>query len=152
VTRDEARAVLGVAPDATAEDVRTAFRDLVRRFHPDVAGASGGPRTRDAIAAYRVLCRSPADPQPSKVVHHVAVRDIEVIGDIVLLTLPADEAFLALLDASHELGEVAYVDRAVGLLETVVTFLEWPVCSGGVDGCARAAAGGGGRADRRTPP
>jgi hypothetical protein len=55
--------------------------------------------------------------------------EVEAVADTVRVGLPAHEAFFALLEVGHDLGEVAYVDRSVGLLEIVVTFLEWPVCS-----------------------
>lgn len=64
-------AVLGVAPSATPEEVRRAYRALVRRHHPDTRGteAGAGARRGDAggeavagdvalqrvIAAYAVL-------------------------------------------------------------------------------------------------
>jgi hypothetical protein len=136
VTSDEARAVLGVPLEATVEEIRTAFRDVVRRHHPDVAGTSGSHRTRQAIAAYRLL--QTAEPetaaigQPSTVVHQAGDTvevEVEVVADTVWVGLPAHEAFFVLLEVGHDLGEVAYVDRSVGLLEIVVTFLEWPVCS-----------------------
>jgi hypothetical protein len=37
----EARAVLGVAPDADAEAVQAAYVRLMRRVHPDTGGAPG---------------------------------------------------------------------------------------------------------------
>ena len=41
-------------------------------------------------------------------------------GDTVVLPAPADEAFLALLEAAQDVGEATYVDADVGLLETIV--------------------------------
>jgi curved DNA-binding protein CbpA len=37
----EARATLGVGPEATAAEIRTAFARLMRRAHPDMGGAHG---------------------------------------------------------------------------------------------------------------
>jgi hypothetical protein len=54
---------------------------------------------------------------------------VTAIGDTIALALPRREAFFALLEAGHGLGEVAYVDPAAGLLETVVVFEDFPVCS-----------------------
>ena len=49
--------VLGVAPDATAAEVRDAFRRRAREHHPDRAGsaAGGGGSMPDVNEAYRVL-------------------------------------------------------------------------------------------------
>jgi len=41
MSETEARAVLGVGPDADAEAVQTAYVRLMRRVHPDAGGAPG---------------------------------------------------------------------------------------------------------------
>ncbi len=38
---DEARAILGVGPTATATEIRAAYTRLMRRAHPDQGGTSG---------------------------------------------------------------------------------------------------------------
>jgi preprotein translocase subunit Sec63 len=37
----EARALLGVGEDASAEDIRAAHRRLIAKVHPDAGGSSG---------------------------------------------------------------------------------------------------------------
>jgi hypothetical protein len=37
----EARSILGVGPDATAADIRSAYKRLMQRVHPDRGGAPG---------------------------------------------------------------------------------------------------------------
>ncbi|MGK6318534.1 DnaJ domain-containing protein [Sphingomonas sp. DT-204] len=51
----EARAILGVGPDATASDVRAAHRRLVSAVHPDKGGSA--ELTRRINAARDVLLR-----------------------------------------------------------------------------------------------
>jgi molecular chaperone DnaJ len=47
-------AILGISPDATADEIRSAYRRLVKEFHPDhYAGSS--ERFRDIQEAYSVL-------------------------------------------------------------------------------------------------
>ncbi|CAL9342492.1 J domain-containing protein [Streptomyces sp. enrichment culture] len=55
-------AVLGVAPTASAGEIASAYRRLVRALHPDSAPARGAPERRAAaarfgevVAAYEVL-------------------------------------------------------------------------------------------------
>lgn len=50
-------AILGVAPDATHDDIRRAFRRLARSSHPDASAGSRRDSTefREILDAYRVL-------------------------------------------------------------------------------------------------
>jgi DnaJ-class molecular chaperone len=50
--------VLGISRDEPAERIRTAYRELVKRYHPDRAGAVDIARFREVIEAYEVLSDS----------------------------------------------------------------------------------------------
>lgn len=51
--------ILGVAPDASAEDIKTAYRRAARRFHPDANPNPGAAaHFRDIAEAYNVLGNS----------------------------------------------------------------------------------------------
>lgn len=115
--RREAAALLGVDEHATAAEVRTAFRRHLLRHHPDVAGGDGAT-ARLLTEAYRGL----RQPAPEVEVEADAVDVIATADDTLVLALPPDEAFDALLDAGAAIGEVTYVDAVAGLLEVVVTF------------------------------
>jgi DnaJ homolog subfamily C member 19 len=52
---DEARAILGIGPDAGAEDIRAAHRRLVTALHPDKGGSA--ELTRRINAARDTLLR-----------------------------------------------------------------------------------------------
>src|SRR5689334_24078293 len=52
-------AVLGVATDADEVAIRLAYRQLARRYHPDVAGEAGLARMQALNVAYQTL----SDPQ-----------------------------------------------------------------------------------------
>jgi hypothetical protein len=41
-------------------------------------------------------------------------------GDTVHLPVPADEAFVRVLEACHRIGDVTYIDRSCAILETLV--------------------------------
>jgi curved DNA-binding protein CbpA len=47
--------VLGVAEDASEETIRSAFRTLARRFHPDVGAGSSPAEFQRAREAYETL-------------------------------------------------------------------------------------------------
>jgi hypothetical protein len=138
---DEARAVLGVAAGATAADERSAFRRRLRAAHPDVAG----PRADAGIAVARLtralaVLRSartggaapagapapgtppprPAPPPGPAAAPEAPAPTAESAGDSLLLDVPADEAFLVLLEAAHAVGEVTYVDARLGLVEAAL--------------------------------
>jgi curved DNA-binding protein CbpA len=61
--------MLGISPEASAQEVKSAFRKQAKRLHPDLAGTGGksggeGSRSRDAamrhlLEAYRIL----SDPE-----------------------------------------------------------------------------------------
>jgi molecular chaperone DnaJ len=47
--------VLGVSPDAGAEEIRRAYRQLARRYHPDISGDDRGAAFLEVSRAYEVL-------------------------------------------------------------------------------------------------
>lgn len=47
--------VLGITRDEDSHGVRSAFRELARRYHPDRAGAHGTPYFQEVVEAYEVL-------------------------------------------------------------------------------------------------
>ena len=51
--------VLGVAPDAGAEEIKRAYRQLARRYHPDISGEERTAAFLELARAYEML-RDPA--------------------------------------------------------------------------------------------
>lgn len=47
--------VLGVSPDAGAEEIKRAYRQLARRYHPDISGDDRGAAFLEVSRAYEVL-------------------------------------------------------------------------------------------------
>lgn len=47
--------VLGVSPDAGAEEIKRAYRQLARRYHPDISGDDRGAAFLELARAYDVL-------------------------------------------------------------------------------------------------
>jgi curved DNA-binding protein CbpA len=47
--------IIGVAPDADGDTIRSAFRALARRYHPDTGAGSSAERFRKITEAYETL-------------------------------------------------------------------------------------------------
>lgn len=47
--------VLGVSPDAGADEIKRAYRQLARRYHPDISGDDRGAAFLEVARAYDVL-------------------------------------------------------------------------------------------------
>lgn len=147
MTPADAARVLGVDPAAPWDEVRRAYRDQIRRHHPDRAGTDGddGGRATAIIEAYGVLGThrraapgSPPldDPLDEAVAEPVAPGPLDgapVVaragGDTLAIAAPADEAFRWLLDAVHDLGAVTYVDRSMPIVEVLCRFEGEPATS-----------------------
>ncbi len=140
VTLDDALAALAVTRGASEHDVRRAYRRLIGAAHPDRAG--GDPdatrRTARLTQAYAMVRRALAEGQLGQAPAAVAEPAVEVVAtapaaeidqDSLVLDAPPDEAFAALFEAAGRVGHVAYFDRNLGLLETVVRFEGGPTCS-----------------------
>jgi DnaJ domain len=65
-----AHAVLGVAPGASPDEIRAAWRRVARDTHPDHGGDAAAFRA--AAAAYARLGETEEPPQPARVVVVVA--------------------------------------------------------------------------------
>ncbi len=131
-----ARAVLGLGPAPTWDEVRAAYRARIQAAHPDRAGGDTA-RAATLNAAYATLVRAkrtgdlhqapppppapepPPDPVPAEV----------LAGDTIHLKLPPDEAFVRLLEAAHRIGDVTYVDRSCAIFETLVAVEGEGACS-----------------------
>src|SRR3970040_847046 len=55
--------VLGVSRDAGADEIKRAYRQLARRYHPDISGDERGGTFLEVSRAYEVL-RDPARGYP----------------------------------------------------------------------------------------
>src|SRR5690606_465840 len=62
--------VLGVAQDAKAADIKRAYRQLARRYHPDISGDDRTVTFREVTRAYEVL----RDPERRRT-YDAALRD-----------------------------------------------------------------------------
>lgn len=129
--RAEAARVLGVAHDAGPDEARAAFRVLIRRRHPDRAGTTATADSARLIEAHRVLRAAAAAPDakgfrgdprsagtsPSSAAVPV---DARVEGDALVVDADPATVMTCVVEAGHVLGEVTYLDRAVGLVEILL--------------------------------
>ena len=151
----EARRTLGVRSGDSWEVVRDAYRDQIRRSHPDVAGDAGVARSVQLNAAYRTLGVArragrlhevetedvpvrPSGPQqppspraagdpPIAVRHEWSAPigpppDVRLLDhDTLVLSSTPDETFRRLVEATHEIGDISFLDRSSSIFEAVVT-------------------------------
>jgi hypothetical protein len=130
VDRDEAARLLGIAPTATAEEARRAFRALIRRQHPDRAGVGATAGATLLIEAHRVLRAAPArtpGPGPAPGPRPAAGTggsgtpvDARVEGDALLVDADPATVMARLVEAGHALGEITYLDRSSGFVEVLL--------------------------------
>lgn len=117
-TRVDAARLLGVRPDADPATVRRAFRTRVRDRHPDHAGP--GRRAHDEtaalIAAYDLLREPPSSLPDQASAPSSGMAD----DDTLVLSVPVAEAFGALIEAGHLVGDVTHIDPEAGLFEFLV--------------------------------
>ena len=134
----EARRILGVAPGAPAEEVRSSFRRRVRQAHPDLApGRPGASRATATLVQAYALLRSGVRPEATPPRAAPGGRSAEpargspatVDGDSLLVGGPPDEVYRRLVEAAHHLGEITYVDHDSRLLDTVVITETGQACS-----------------------
>ena len=153
MTPSDARALLGVSPQATHDEVRAAFRAQIGRHHPDVNPAPGtSARAMALIEAWEVLGVEPAVTDPPVTdppITDPPITDPPITGPLaawatgssVMAAAPADEVMLWLIDAAHRVGDVTFLDMAAGLVEALVEFVDGPVVTLTLSLQGRVAAG-----------
>jgi curved DNA-binding protein len=108
---DEALAVLGLDPGASAEVRKTAFRNGVKACRPDRPGGDA-ERFRRVIAAYRRLEQADARPAPARpgsaVTPEVEITIEEAcLGGARILSVGADRAFYWRIEPGLRDGDLA---------------------------------------------
>lgn len=69
--------VLGVAPDAGAAEIKRAYRQLARRYHPDISGEDRTTAFLEVARAYEVL----GDPQRRRSYDMALIQSVSGRGD-----------------------------------------------------------------------
>lgn len=149
---DEARQVLGLANEVTLDGVRSSYRRLLHLHHPDVARANDAEaRTATLIEAYEVVVAWAETEASDGILRwpHLDVRgappaisdsgqtddlfdviDAQALDeDTIAVDAPPPETYAALFEAASRVGDIAYVDRQLGIIETMVRFEGGPTCS-----------------------
>jgi DnaJ-class molecular chaperone len=95
--------VLGVAPGAGADEIKRAYRQLARRYHPDVSGDKRGAAFLEVARAYEVL----RDPQRRRAydVRPVSGTRAEWMADEVAIDFPSVSSVLDRMRDSFFRGE-----------------------------------------------
>lgn len=145
--RNEAARLLGVTPTASRDEVRAAFRALIRVRHPDRAGDAATTTAARLIEAHRVLRapspgrerddddsgvhRTGAGPGPAPTDRPrprqgcaAGPVDVRQAGDSLLVDADPATVMVLLVEAGHALGEITYLDRASGFVEVLLQVQE----------------------------
>ena len=104
------------APSSTPRTARARPGDEVGTLRP---GSS--PAGRD-----RATPPQPTEPAPRP---YEGARPTQLDGDTIGLSLPPDDALLLVIEAAHQLGDIAYLDPSNGLVEVLVEFVGAPTAS-----------------------
>ena len=86
--------VLGVAPDAGADEIKRAYRQLARRYHPDISGDDRAAAFLEVARAYEVL----ADPMRRRTYDSVLRRErparVDWLADEIAIDFPSVSSVL----------------------------------------------------------
>ncbi|MDZ7673481.1 MAG: hypothetical protein U5K30_00185 [Acidimicrobiales bacterium] len=145
-----ARRILGVSSADEWSTVRDAYRSLVRATHPDVAGEAGTQRTIEVNDRVRTLALArregrlhttepatpaprpaprppppPRHPPPRRPDDRTVASDVGVRGpDTIVLSSTPAESFRRLVEATHLLGDISYIDRSSAMFEAILSLTD----------------------------
>ena len=85
--------VLGVAPDAGADEIKRAYRQLAKRYHPDISGEDRTASFREVSRAYDVL-GDPARRRTYDAALREAAQGVNWLRDEVAIDFPSVASLL----------------------------------------------------------
>ena len=85
--------VLGVAPDAGADEIKRAYRQLARRYHPDISGDDRAAAFLEVARAYEVLT-NPDRRRTYDASLHARSPRIDWLADEVAIDFPSVSSVL----------------------------------------------------------
>lgn len=125
----EARAILEVGPDASLAEIKTAWRRLMLRYHPDTDSHRNGTgeahddavtRTIDATNAYRLLVSSPRFARDGRA-ERADLVGVNIGHDgTFVVDATMEETFALLREAADVVGDLRYEDRRARILQALV--------------------------------
>lgn len=130
VDRQRALQVLHLGADASVQDARDSYRQLVRSSHPDLIGSDGNEAMillNQAMAALESEAEMSAESSVDVATRpgswsEIGLDDpgLVILDDGLTLAAPADELFGRLAEALDEIGDLTYADASSGYLEAAV--------------------------------
>jgi molecular chaperone DnaJ len=85
--------VLGVSPDASADEIKRAYRQLARRYHPDISGDDRAVAFVEAARAYETLAdprrRRSYDAERSSLASYLGSARADWFADEVAIDFPS---------------------------------------------------------------
>ena len=119
-TVDEALRVLEVGRDATWDEIRTSYRDIVRSVHPDVNTSQANNNLVISLnEAYATLVLATNNGEKPIPVEESPPQEEPDAKSVVRFSDSADP-FDLILDMSHDVGDVIYVSEEEGLVQVLI--------------------------------
>lgn len=123
--------LLDVDPTMEWHDIRARYRELIRQVHPDVDPSDVAHRRAAALNdAIAVLASATRHGRDTLALDPDAARPPGAcVGDArrpdaadaaMTLRARAGDVFVQLLDAAHEIGDVAYIDPEAGIIQVLL--------------------------------
>ena len=110
-------ATLGIQREASAEEIKIAYRELARKYHPDLVGERGAPMFEEINEAYRFLSdpvkRIGLDMELSKTAQEAKPKVVEI-------EIASEAKCEEVLTANLPDGYAEELERQIGVYEEMI--------------------------------
>lgn len=123
---DDLYEILGISRDATLADIKSAFRRLAKKYHPDANGNADGTKFARVSAAYAILKDPKAKHEYDTTgrIKEAGPTEEQKVEEVLV------QAFEAVIDRTEDVGEADLVKTVRGLIVEQVVRTEKAISQG----------------------